>query len=242
MNSDDELRTSASWTFDGMGPYFDAHVAKHLPGYADVQALVGRVAEHVLPPTGAVVADLGASTGRSVREVLTKVGGRVAEAHLYDADRSMLEEAVAGLGDGRVTAHHVTLPGRLSHAGAHLTLALWLLQFLEHGDRLRVLTAARGTASRDGAILVATKTRTPDSRWELINVDALDDYKAEQGVDAETRAAKTRAIRGVMRPPTTDELAADLLDTGWASPYVLWRWQGWTVMGAWAFPSYERSL
>lgn len=223
----------SDWTFEDFGPEFDAHVARHLPGYADVQRLVALVASFAVPYNGRV-ADLGCSTGASA-EALRHALQRPVSYVLYDADASMLDEAAERLGP-EVDYHHGELPrrGGLQHRDADLTLALWFLQFLPPSERRVVLAQARVASRTTGAIVVAAKTRHGDSRWEDIAVAALDDYKAEAGVDADERAAKTRSLRGRMFTATTADYLADLRAAGWHSPVVLWRWHVWSVIGAWA--------
>lgn len=222
----------AGWTFAGFGDEFDSHVAAHLPGYADVQRLVALVASFVVP-SGGLVADLGASTGTTAATILDTIS-RPVRLVLYDEDASMLDGARNRL-PGAVETVLAHLPADpLTHEGADLTLLLWLLQFLPPADRRPLLSAARRRSRPSGAVLVAAKTRHADPRWEEVAVAALDDYKAEQGVTADERVTKTRALRGALTPSTSTEIAGDLIAAGWRSPVVLWRWHAWTVIGAWA--------
>lgn len=239
MTTTDE-RTSSSWNFNDMGPEFDEHVAAHLPGYADVQRLIGLISSIVIPPSGGVFADLGASTGRTAHEIMQTIPDRGLSMHLYDADASMLDEAAQRVPNAHL--HHVMLPAELSHEDAHLTVALWLLQFLTPADRVPVLRAARRRASDRGLMIIGTKTVYGDQRWQEFNLAALDDYKAEHGVDPASRAAKTVSLRGVMQAPTVSEVMDELLHAGWHSPAILWRWYGWTLVGGWASPAVDDDL
>lgn len=226
-----ERLTDAGWNFNGMGHEFDEHVAAHLPGYADVQRLVALIASFTVPDGGRV-ADLGCSTGLTAAMIHEALPQRSIDFTLYDSDESMLDQSRRR--NPQATHIRETLPAPLSHRSADLTLALWLLQFLHPSDRRHVLSSARYTAAPNGCILIATKTRHADSRWEEIAVAALDDYKAEQGVTPEERVAKTRSLRGAMHTTTAADLIADLQASGWHSPTILWRWHVWSIIGAWA--------
>lgn len=224
---------TADWTFTDMGTEFDAHVAAHLPGYADVQRLVALVATFAVPDAG-VVADLGCSTGRSSYEIARL--SRNAEFWLYDSDDSML--AVSAERPFLRHAHRILgdVEYSMQHAGADLTLALWLLQFMHPRKWRPILSEARLRASPNGCVLVAAKTQHPDPRWEQIAVAALDDYKSDQGVRPPERADKTKALRGVLHPVPPAQIARDLVASGWHSPTVLWKWHVWSIIGAWASP------
>jgi tRNA (cmo5U34)-methyltransferase len=222
-----------AWSFTDFGPEFDTHVAAHLPGYADVQRLVGMVAEFAVP-VGGTVADLGCSTGRTAATLYRLE--RQITMHLYDADATMLDEArTRGLG-AAVHYHQATLPDGMTHHDADLTVCLWLLQFLNPDQWRTVLHAARVRSRSTGALIVAAKTRHPDPRWEEIAVAALDEYKNEAGVSLTERAHKTKALRGVLYQASVDHLCTDITAAGWHNPTVLWRWHVWSVLGAWASP------
>lgn len=235
-----------AWTFTGFGPSFDAHAAAHLPGYDSVQAVVAAVSSFTLPD-GGVVADLGASTGRTMEGILDRHPDRRVEAHLYDVDASMLEEAAERLAArGRLTAHYhhgdLTQTETWAHVEADLTVALWLLQFVPPRHRIQVLAKARARAAQDGAILLAVKARHGDPRWQEVADAALADHKAAAGVTPQEAAAKTASLRGVLIPDTVTSTAFALERAGWHSPTVLWRWHVWTLIGAWASPVTDRPL
>jgi tRNA (cmo5U34)-methyltransferase len=227
--------TDSGWSFNGFADEFQEHAAKHLPGYADVQRLVGLIASHVVPEDG-LIADLGAATGETARALQARLAHRNPSFVLYDRDPSMCA-ALRAIGGARVVEGDLTRHRRgcgLDHVGADLTLALWTLQFLHPSDVPQILQALKWNASRSGALLIAAKTRHQESRWESIATGALDDYKAEMGVEPEERAAKTASLRGVLHAWSTDAIMADLRSAGWKQPTILWRWHVWTVIGAWA--------
>jgi tRNA (cmo5U34)-methyltransferase len=241
MTDTDDRQADGAWTFDRFGEQFDSHVVAHLPVYEAVQAVAATVSSFTLPDRG-IVADLGASTGRTVAALIERHPGRRLTAHLYDADRTMLDAASVRLAPhDTVTSslHHgdLTEDDTWQHQGADLTLALWLLQFVHPRHRARVLTQARQRASDNGAILVAAKTRHTDSRWQEIADAALVDHKAGAGVTPEDIVAKARSLRGVLIPDTGPELADQLTASGWHAPCVIHCWHTWTLVGAWARPT-----
>lgn len=232
--------TQTDWSFDNFGLQFDDHVARHLPGYFDVQRLVAIIAEHAVP-NGGVVADLGCSTGQTARTIADALPKRWMSFHLYDADPSML--AVAGQEMHRegkrpnALCHYrrVVLPdGELDHEQAALTTMLWTLQFINPAHWLTILREARYCSAENGMLVVAAKTTHPDPRFEGIAIAALDDYKRESGVSAQERADKTRSLRGTMHSMPATAYARLIKDAGWSYPMVLWRWHFWTVFGAYA--------
>lgn len=229
---------SGDWSFSGFGPRFDDHVQAHLPHYDLATSVAAFVASFVLPPGGQLV-DLGCSTGTSIAAVAAAVPQRRFTAHGYDVDESMLARARQRLSEhGNVHAsllvRDLAKPDALAHDEADVTLALWTLQFLAPASWVDLLADCRGRTNRDGAIIVAAKTRHVDSRWQQIADGALVDWKAEHDVRPDEIVDKARSLRGVMATPTTRRLADDLGAAGWSNPTTLFRWHTWIVVGAWA--------
>jgi tRNA (cmo5U34)-methyltransferase len=82
-----------------------------------------------------------------------------------------------------------------------------------------------------GWLVVAEKVTQPSALWQEIANEATWDYKADRGVSAETIRAKARALRGVLRPLSSGEVEASMLDAGWRDVVPIWRWHCW---GLWA--------
>lgn len=234
--------TTEEWSFDQVADTFQEHAARHLPGYADVQELVALIAQFMVNQRGRV-ADLGCSTGETIAAISKACESRRPTFYAYDESAAFLSH-VQERGIDDVVAVHRTLDPALrlcglEHRDADLTVALWTLQFIRQDHRVPILSAARACSNPHGAILVAAKSRQADVRWEDVAVAALDSYKAQQGVTPDERVAKTAALRGVLRADTVDTMTAQLRVAGWYSPTVLWRWHVWTLIGAFASPSYS---
>lgn len=214
---------------------FDDHVRASVPHYDQIQDLVAEACDWLVPD-GGLIADLGASTGTTVKRILDRLPQRRVHAVLYDVETPMLEAAgknLAGYGE-RIDYYHQSITDPLTHTDADLTLSLFTLQFLPVAGRLAALRHARERARSTGALVVAEKVRPVDSRWHEIAVDVSHDYKAAHGIDAEGIRAKARALRGVLVPHPQRTLIDLITEAGWHAPEVLFRWHCWTVVGAFA--------
>jgi tRNA (cmo5U34)-methyltransferase len=218
---------------------FDDHVRASVPFYDAIQSLIAELADWLLP-AGGLLADLGCSTGNTAAAILMRQHDRGLRVHLYDESVPMLAKArpmLEGLAPGRVAATIGRLPGEgLEHAGADLTVAAFLLQFLPWADRFRLLCMARAAAAETGALILAEKTRPADSRWAEIAAEVSHDVKESNGITAGEIRAKARSLRGVLLPGRLDYVMAQAEEAGWCSPEVLFRWHSWAVIGAFATP------
>jgi tRNA (cmo5U34)-methyltransferase len=246
------VHVSAADVAEGFGPgawqftpdvadVFGEHVRASVPFYDAMQAIVAEASDWLVPQDGHV-ADLGASTGITCCAIAARHPERAIRFDLYDESEAMLKHAetnlraVPDLGGHRSVTHVCRVEqGPFQHSPADLTLALFVLQFLPRpADRVRTLVLAREHAARGGALMVAEKIRPADSRWAEIAADVSHDWKAEHGVADTAIRAKARALRGVLVPSTSAQLAASIRAAGWTSPEVLFRWHQWQLVGAFA--------
>lgn len=214
---------------------FDDHVRASVPHYDVIQNLVIAASDWLLPDQGTVI-DLGASTGTTVAAILNRHPARRISADLYDESPEMLQQARMKIGENpRVKYHPQRIEaGEFNHVRADLTLALFTLQFLPYADRCRTLRNAYAKASKSGALLVAEKLRSTDSRWAEIGNDLSHDWKAENGISDAAIRAKARALRGVLRPYSQTALTAAITGAGWVDVEVIFRWHNWCLIGAFA--------
>ena len=250
MSAVDVIRTGdvaerfgpGGWQFTAdVADVFGEHVRASVPHYDLMQAIVAEASDWLVP-AGGHVADLGASTGVTCCAIAARHPERGISFDLYDESEAMLKHAEAAmrlvpdLGGHRCVTHIVRIEtGPLTHVGADLTLALFVLQFLPSAaDRIRALTLARERAARGGALIVAEKIRPLDVRWAEIAADVSHDWKAGHGVSDAAIRAKARALRGVLVPTTAAQLAAIIRSAGWAAPETLFRWHQWQLVGAYA--------
>jgi tRNA (cmo5U34)-methyltransferase len=233
---------AGGWEFTPeVADVFDEHVRASVPFYEAIQNIVVETSDWLIP-AGGLLADLGASTGTTVAAILARHPDREIRAALYDEQASMIEKARKRLYDLRVPPARVSFherrveTGPLDHEDADLTTILFTLQFLPIPDRQAVLAAAFEAAAPTGALLVAEKLRPVDSRWAEIATEASLDWKAAHGISAEAIRAKARALRGVLIPFPLSTLTGLIVDAGWHTPEVLFRWHQWVVVGAFALP------
>ena len=230
------------WQFTpDVADVFPEHVRASVPFYDAMQQIVAEAADWLVP-AGGHVADLGAATGITCCAIAARHPERQIGFDLYDESPAMLAHAEAALRalDGqagqRVLTHVVRVEkGPFLHVAADLTLALFTLQFLpDPADRVRALTLARESAAPGGALIVAEKIRPHDARWAEIAGDVSHDWKAAHGIADSAIRAKARALRGVLIPSTSEQLARMIRRAGWTSPETLFRWHQWQLVGAFA--------
>lgn len=216
---------------------FDEHVTASVPFYPMIQAIVAEATDWLLP-TGGIYVDVGASTGTTAEYIARRHPGRRIRAFLYDEVPDMLDKAALKLAPYKNLvverrARSITT-GNLDHLPSDLVTALFVLQFIAPELRQGVLTELRLRSKPTGALLVAEKIRPTNALWAEIAMDASHDFKADHGLSDTAIRQKAKALRGVLRPSTEDELIDSIERAGWCDPEILFRWHQWVVVGAFA--------
>jgi tRNA (cmo5U34)-methyltransferase len=213
---------------------FDEHVSASVPYYPLIQALVTETSDWLLPD-GGVYVDVGASTGTTAAAIAGRHPDRLIRAYLYDEVPEMLDKAVEKLArfdNIKVERRHKNVLAGMDHVPSDLVTMLFTLQFIAPERRGQVLIDLLRRSKPTGAIIVAEKIRPIHPMWAEIAVDASHDFKADHGLSDTAIRQKAKALRGVLRPSTEDQLLSNLEGAGWVSPEILFRWHQWVVVGA----------
>lgn len=213
---------------------FDEHVTASVPFYPMIQDIVAETTDWLLP-NGGVYVDIGASTGTTAEYIAKRHPERSIRAYLYDEVPEMLEKAVAKLApytNLKVERRPKNILATMDHIPSDLVTSLFTLQFIAPESRQKVLEELHLRSKPTGALIVAEKVRPSHALWAEIACDASHDFKAKQGLSDTAIRQKAKALRGVLRPSTEEELFASIEDAGWRSPDTLFRWHQWTVIGA----------
>lgn len=128
--------------------------------------------------------------------------------------------------------HKTTITQPLNHNNADLTICSLTLQFLNDTQRRDTLKYARAAAKRKSAIIITEKIYQTNPFWQDIATDLTQERKEKAGLTAKEIRDKQASIRGVLIPHTTDELIAELKQTGWGTIDEIFRWHNWIMLAA----------
>ncbi|MEU7935528.1 methyltransferase domain-containing protein [Micromonospora echinofusca] len=194
---------NAGWSFAGEASVnFDAHVSKSVPLYDSGHELVEELSDFFVAD-GSVVYDLGCSTG-----ALTS---RLAQRHRHhnvrvigvDCEPDMV--AVARQRCRPYDAVEVVLAdlAQLSLERADFVVLYYTLQFVPPKFRQDVLNEIYSALNWGGALMMFEKVRAPDARFQDIATQLYTEYKLSRGYTAEDIVAKSRSLKRVLEPFST---------------------------------------
>ena len=195
---------NAEWTFAGkVSTFFDSHVSKSVPFYADCHDLICKIADFHLG-RGSLCYDLGTSTGTLLLKLAKLTHGRGIKFIGVDNEPNMVEEArkkLAGINNVEIVCAEIV---DMELDPADLIVACWTIQFIKPKHRQSVINALYSSLNWGGSFLLFEKVRAPDARFQDMMTQLYVDFKIDQGYSGEEIVSKTRSLKGVMEPFSTN--------------------------------------
>lgn len=203
QTGDDIIAANARWTFDGeVAERFDAHVSKSVPLYGEGHELVCKLSDFFLTD-GSVCYDLGCSTAaltyklaehNSSKKVTFRGIDRVPEMIAKAKKRYQRKPNVRLLTQDLMD---------VEFEQSDLIVAYYTMQFIRPKNRQVLLDRIYNALNWGGAFILFEKVRAQDARFQDIATTLYTDFKIEEGYTSEEIVAKTRSLKGVLEPFST---------------------------------------
>ena len=197
---------NANWTFGGgIAEKFDDHVSKSVMLYPQGHHLVCALSDFFIKP-GSVSYEIGCSTGaltcKLAKHNASKKGARFIG---IDVEPEMIEQAEKKQLDHALDNTEFKLDDVLTHEykTADLIVAYYTVQFIQPSQRQRLIDMIYEKLNWGGAFLLFEKVRGPDARFQDMMTSIYHDYKLEQGYTPEEIMSKSRSLKGVLEPFST---------------------------------------
>ena len=196
---------NAAWTFSGNVPdNFVNHIRQSVPLYEEGHELVCQLSDYFVAANSTVY-EIGVSTGELIRKVAERNAHRVGARFIgMDVEAAMIAKA---------RAHTAAVPSisilqedaRLfAFEPADLIVSYYTMQFIPPRDRQQLFDKLYAALNWGGALIMFEKVRAPDARFQDIAVTMYNEFKLRQGFDCEEIVTKTRSLKGVLEPFSTD--------------------------------------
>jgi tRNA (cmo5U34)-methyltransferase len=170
--------------------------------YAEGHDLVCRISDFFLAD-GSLCYELGCSTGALLAALARHNRAKKVRLVGIDVEEGMLERAVqrcAGEPAIRLVASDLM---NVEFEKADLIVAYYTVQFIRPKDRQVLIDRIFEALNWGGGLLLFEKVRAPDARFQDIATALYSDYKLDRGYSAGEILAKTRSLKGVLEPFST---------------------------------------
>ena len=197
---------NARWSFGGQTAHqFDEHVSKSVPMYTEGHQIVCDLSDFFLSE-GSTCYELGCSTGALTTKLAQHNKGKE-HARFIGID---LESAMIDLANEK--SEHLKLEQtdfilddviQADISNADLVVAYYTVQFIRPSERQRLIDNIYSALNWGGAFILFEKVRANDARFQDITTSLYNEYKIAQGYTPEEIFSKSRSLKGVLEPFST---------------------------------------
>jgi len=208
-NAGDGIRVSAgNWSFGGeTASKFDDHVSKSVPLYGEGHNLICDVSDFFVK-SDSVVYEIGCSTGtltyklarhNQAKQGASFVGIDIEPNMIAAAQKKREEREFASLNTTFVAGD--VLEQELEPAD--MIVCYYTVQFIHPARRQDLIDKLYRTLNWGGGLLLFEKVRGADARFQDILTSLYTDYKLRMGYSPDDIIAKSRSLKGILEPFST---------------------------------------
>lgn len=195
-----------NWKFSGETTRtFDDHVSKSVPLYREGHDLICDLSDFFVK-SDSVVYEIGCSTGTLTLKLAEhnrpKPGARFVGIDI-EADMIAVAEDKRSKFPNLNVSFVVDDIVQMQLEPSDMIVCYYTLQFVNPSVRQTVIHKLYETLNWGGALLLFEKVRGADARFQDILTALYTDYKLRVGYTAEDIVAKSRSLKGVLEPFST---------------------------------------
>ncbi len=191
-----------AWKFSGeMVPKFETHVSRSVPLYHEGHDIILKIADYFVKNSSTCY-EIGTSTGILSHKLAQRFSNKSAKFIGLDIEEDMITNANEKyILDNLEFINHDVL--KFPFKASDFITSYYVIQFIEPSSRQTLMDKIYKTLNWGGAFLYFEKVRAPDARFQDIMTGIYNEYKLEQGYTAEEIMQKSRSLKGVLEPFST---------------------------------------
>jgi tRNA (cmo5U34)-methyltransferase len=194
------------WKFSGETTRtFDSHVAKSVPLYNEGHDLICDLSDFFVK-SDSVVYEVGCSTGKLTLKLAEhnklKTEARFVGIDVEDDMISVADEKQRAYPDLNVSFVAADIV-KMDLEPADMIVCYYTVQFISPSIRQQLIDKFYKTLNWGGALLLFEKVRGADARFQDIMTALYTDYKLRVGYSAADIVAKSRSLKGILEPFST---------------------------------------
>lgn len=191
---------NSNWSFGGkVHETFDNHVSKSVPHYNTGHDLIEKVSDFFLPDSS-IVYDIGCSTGTLLKKIALRHKNKKIKLIGCDVEKGMITSAKTKCADlNNIEIHHKSILD-LKMKKSNFIISYYTIQFIHPSVRQIIFNKIYENLNWGGAFVLFEKVRGPDARFQDIMSLIYNEYKIDQGYSSEEIIGKSRSLKGVLEP------------------------------------------
>ena len=208
-SGDNINKKNASWNFKGdVVKKFDSHVSKSVPIYNRGHELIIQLSDFFVKEDS-LVYDLGCSTGKLLINLANHNKNKKQSKYIgLDIEKDMISHANEEKKKAKINSKKLEFLSedlvKYKLEESDLIISFFTIQFIHPKHRQKLINKIYESLNWGGAFLFFEKVRYSDARFQDIFTTLYNDYKMEMGYTPEEILNKTRSLKGVMEPFSTE--------------------------------------
>jgi tRNA (cmo5U34)-methyltransferase len=206
-NAGDGLEAdNANWNFKGdVARNFVSHVSKSVPYYFDGHKLVCSISDFFIKKDS-LIYELGCSTGELILK-LSKYNKLKPDSKFIgiDIEKDMIKVAEEKKKELKIDNVNFFVDDIVQYEleSSDMIIAYYTVQFIRPSEKQRLIDKIFNALKWGGAFLMFEKVRANDARFQDMMTSIYHDYKLEQGYTPEEIITKSRSLKGILEPFST---------------------------------------
>ncbi len=191
---------NANWSFGGqVAATFDDHVSKSVPLYHQGHDLVAKLSDFFLSK-GSLAYDFGCSTGTLLALLAERNREKQVRLVGIEPEQGMVEQArIRAAPFDSITIEQADLFD-VALEKADLITSYYTIQFVRPRRRQELFDKVFESLNWGGGFVFFEKVRAPDARFQDMMSLIYTDYKLDVGYDTDEIVGKSRSLKGVLEP------------------------------------------
>lgn len=199
------LQNQGDWTFAGkVAEKFDNHVSKSVPLYKEGHEIIEELSEFFLKGKS-ICYDIGCSSGSLAIKIAEKNSlHQDIKVIGIDPVKEMISVAKKKKGKNYKNVSFIIDEFQnVKLKPADLIISYYTIQFTREHIRQELINKIYSSLRWGGAFIFFEKVRAPDARFQDMMTRMYDDFKIKNGYVPDEIVAKSRSLKGVMNPFST---------------------------------------
>ncbi len=195
-----------SWSFSGdVADSFVSHITKSVPNYDLGHKLICQISEFFIN-NSSICYEIGVSTAELIAK-LAEYNSSKPNARWVglDIEQKMIDAGREHCSKFQNIELIHTDCSNFEYEPADLIIAYYCIQFIPQQKRNNLIQKIYDSLNKGGAFIFFEKVRAPNARFQDISNSLYEDYKTEQGYTEQEIISKSRSLRGVLEPYTSEQ-------------------------------------
>jgi len=195
---------NGGWTFgNNVSETFVDHIRQSVPLYESGHDLICQLAPFFVK-NDSIVYEIGTSTGELLRKLAESQASKKQARFIgMDVETEMVKAArqhCAGVPSIEILEEDIRLADLEK---ADMIVSYYTMQFVPPRHRQEIFDKIYERLNWGGAFVMFEKVRGPDARFQDILTQLYNDFKLRNGFSTEEIVEKTRSLKGVLEPFST---------------------------------------